>query len=313
MIALTQPEVICTHESDLDGFLSGLLLRQLAQQLYGVNVPLQAFHYQAWRQRQMTERVAWVSDFAFESRLDRAGWVVLDHHAGTERPVRATLVHDPAKSAAKLVYELCRANGLESETLDRLVHLTDVGDLFLEDDPDFALACDYASLVRNYGFWNLHSLLQGDAKRLLNHPLLEVMATRRRIEDPIGYEFARNQVQELSPTVGLVRPPIGNSNLIVHELLNRKATPYSVLTTFFKRGVGQFVVSFRSKNGEALIAATRFEGGGGHPNAAGASLPRGIQDSESAIDYLRQHLAPEAGASGLDNLGDAFADLKWTA
>ena len=34
MLALPKPEVICTHESDLDGFVSGLLLKRLAQKLF---------------------------------------------------------------------------------------------------------------------------------------------------------------------------------------------------------------------------------------------------------------------------------------
>jgi len=55
-------------------------------------------------------------------------------------------------------------NGLASPELDRLVHLNDVADLFLEDDPDFMLANDYANLVKIYQFWNLHSLLGGQMR-----------------------------------------------------------------------------------------------------------------------------------------------------
>lgn len=40
MIALPKPEVILTHESDLDGLLSGALLVRLAQKLFGAEVPL---------------------------------------------------------------------------------------------------------------------------------------------------------------------------------------------------------------------------------------------------------------------------------
>ncbi len=39
MIALPRPEVICTHESDLDGFVSGLLLQGLAEKLFGQRPP----------------------------------------------------------------------------------------------------------------------------------------------------------------------------------------------------------------------------------------------------------------------------------
>ena len=36
-----------------------------------------------------------------------------------------------------------------------------IADLFLEDDPDFVIASDYANLVKIYQFWNLHALLDG--------------------------------------------------------------------------------------------------------------------------------------------------------
>ena len=41
MTALPKPEVIITHESDLDGFLSGLLLQRLAKHLFGAEVRLE--------------------------------------------------------------------------------------------------------------------------------------------------------------------------------------------------------------------------------------------------------------------------------
>ena len=87
---LPKPEVILTHESDLDGFLSGLLLQRLAKHLFGVEIPLQAYHYQAWKTRDLRERSAWVCDFSFEARLDKPDWVVIDHHPnGFEAAARA--------------------------------------------------------------------------------------------------------------------------------------------------------------------------------------------------------------------------------
>jgi hypothetical protein len=311
-MTLATPEVICTHESDLDGLVSGLLLQRLAKHMFGTEITLEAFHYQGWKLRQMSERVAWVADFTFESRFDRPNWLVLDHHAGDFRPKQARLIHDLGKSAALLCYELCVQHGLGSPELERIVHLTHVSDLFLEEDPDFALACDYASLVKNYGFWNLHTVIAGRPEALLDHPLLEVMQVRRRVEDPIGYKLALADVTEISPTVGLVRPPVGNTNLIVHELLNRGATPYPVLVSLHRRGAGVFVVSFRSLNGEALATAQRFEGGGGHPNASGATLPR-LSDHDAAVQFLRTRLAPPAPASrpGATTMAEAFTGLQW--
>src|SRR5437764_5699791 len=81
MQSLPRPEVIITHESDLDGLVSGVLLQRLAEKLFGEKIPLEAYHYNNWRQRDLREKTAWVSDFSFETRLDRSGWVIIDHHA----------------------------------------------------------------------------------------------------------------------------------------------------------------------------------------------------------------------------------------
>jgi hypothetical protein len=66
MISLSKPEVIFTHESDLDGFVAGLLLQKLAKKTYQKTIPLEAYHYNYWKQRDLRERAAWVTDFAFE-------------------------------------------------------------------------------------------------------------------------------------------------------------------------------------------------------------------------------------------------------
>jgi oligoribonuclease NrnB/cAMP/cGMP phosphodiesterase (DHH superfamily) len=148
MSSLPKPEVVCTHESDLDGLVAGVLLQRLARKLHGAEVPLQAWNYQGWKNRQLSERVAWVTDFTFEARLDRPDWVVIDHHSTAVLAQKARLIHDSKKSAALLCYELCREAGLQSAALDRLVDLTNIGDLWLRQSADFELACDYANLVK---------------------------------------------------------------------------------------------------------------------------------------------------------------------
>ena len=180
MTDLPRPEVILTHESDLDGLVAGVLLQRLAKKLFGASVPLEAYHYNFWKQRELRERAAWVADFTFEPRLDKPDWAVFDHHVTDAMPKFARLVHDVNKSAGLICYELCVQHGIESPALERLVHLNNVADLFLEDDPDFVLAGDYANLVKTYQFWNLHTLVGGEIERLLDHPLLEVMAVKRR-------------------------------------------------------------------------------------------------------------------------------------
>src|SRR4051812_38490443 len=139
MIALPKPEVILTHESDLDGFLSGALLQRLAKHLFGTDVRLEAYHYQAWKQRELREKTAWVADFSFEARLDKPDWVIIDHHPNELAPEHARLIHDLNKSAGLLCYELCREQGLGSPALDNLLRWNNISDLFLEDDPEFVV------------------------------------------------------------------------------------------------------------------------------------------------------------------------------
>ena len=308
MTDLTKPEVIITHESDLDGFLAGALLQRLARKLFGAEIPLEAYHYNFWKQRELREQAAWVADFTFEPRLDKPEWLIVDHHVTESAPKFARLIHDVNKSAALLVYELCRQAGLDSPALDRLVHLNNVADLFLEDDPDFVLAGDYANLVKTYQFWNLHALIGGEIERLLDHPLLEVMATKRRVENPLGFEWSRNNVTELSPAAGYVDTVVGNNNLVVHRLLEQQATKYPVLVTLFRRGNLVFA-SFRSRDGEALKVAEKFQGGG-HANAAGAILPKSIRNIPDAVEYLRQILNPQRDVP-LNSLENLFAGTEF--
>lgn len=303
---LPKPDVILTHESDLDGLLSGLLLKRLAQKLFHADVPLCAYQNDAWQKRPLTEKSGWVCDFSFEERLDKPGWVVIDHHPTAVAARNARLIHDVTKCSSLLCYELCRQAGLATPPLDRLVHLTNVGDLFLQQDPDFILAGDYASLVKTYQFWNLVNLTAGDPEGLLNHPLLQVIEVKRRVEDPLGLEWARSHIAPLTPEVGFVDTLIGNSNLIVHQILKEQSTPYSVLLTLLRKGNGTVVVSLRSLNGEALKVAERLHGGG-HPNASGATLPRSIQGVANAVDYLRKILSPIAHSNpGFNSLESAF-------
>ena len=289
--SLSKPEIILTHESDLDGLVSGLLLQRLARKRFGIDVRLEAYHNHNWRNRALEEKSAWVSDLAFEQRLDRENWLIVDHHATTTKPQRALLVHDPEKSASMLCYELCCEAGLRSDALDRLVLLSNVADLFLQDHEDFVIAGDYANLVKNYQFWNLHSLIGGRLEALIDHPLLNVMRAKREVEDPIGLQWSSEHIEGLAPGIGLVHTIVGNTNAIVHQLLTQFETPYEVLITLYRRGNGAFLVSLRSRNGKALEVAKRIHGGG-HPNASGATLPRPIQSLPDAIAYLVKVLNP---------------------
>ena len=300
--------MIITHESDLDGLVAGVLLQRLARKLFNSDVRLEAYHYNNWRQRDLRERSGWVSDLTFEARMDKANWAVIDHHA-TEVPAKsACFIHDVTKSAGLLCYELCQSQGLGSPELDRLVHLSNVADLFLEDDPEFMLASDYANLVKIYQIWNLHALIGGQIENLLEHPLLEVMAVKRRIEDPLGFAWSKKNITEISPTVGFVDTVVGNNNLIVHQILEQQATSYPVLLTLFRRANGVTIASLRSRNGEALKVAEKLQGGG-HANASAATLPRSVKSIPDAIGYLRQVLNPKK-EDAINSLESIFSSLE---
>ncbi len=307
MSSLPQPTVILTHESDLDGLVSGLLLQRLAAKLFGAAPRLEAWNYNGWKTREASEPSAWVCDLTFEPRLDRPNWVIIDHHVTNEEPRHARLIHDITKSAGLLCYELCREHGLDSPELQRIAHLNNLADLFLVDDPDFELSGDYANLVKTYGFWNLHALISGKLENLIDHPLLEVMRVKRRIEDPLGFEWSRANVQEISPVVGYVKTVVGNNNMIVNRLLAEGATKYPVLLTLFRKANGQVLVSIRSQDGGALKVAELLKGGG-HANAAGATLPRSIKQVSDGVDYLKQVLNPRSQPEGaMNNLGDLLS------
>jgi len=305
--SLPRPDVIITHESDLDGLVAGILLQRLARKLFNFDPTLEAYHYNNWKQRDLREKSGWVTDLSFEARLDRPNWAVIDHHVTETAPKNALLIHDIGKSAGLLCYELCKEQGLASPALDRLVHLNNVADLFLEDDPDFVLASDYANLVKIYTFWNLHALVDGQIEKLLDHPLLEVMAVKRRVEDPLGLAWSKGNITEISPTVGFVDTVIGNNNLIVHQLLEQEATKFPVLLTLFRRTNGVIIASLRSRNGEALKIAEKLQGGG-HANASGATLPRSVKTIPDAVAYLRQVLNPKKDEplNSLENLFSAI-------
>ncbi len=87
---------------------------------------------------------------------------------------------------------------------------------------------------------------------------------------------------------------------MVHPLLEEPEQPYKALITFFKKPSGPVTASIRSQNGEALEVARSLQGGG-HPNAAGTTLPRSVTTFEGAVDYLNQLLSPAQPVADVDS------------
>ena len=310
MVFLPEPEIILTHESDLDGFVSGLLLRKLARQLHGIDCELQAWNNEAWSKRQLLEHTAWVCDLTFEKRMDKPSWVVIDHHQTTDRPTHTQLIHSTEKSASLLCYELCKETGIQSPELDKIVHYSNIADLFLEDDPDFEIATDYANLVKSYTFWKLYYVIEGQLERLFDHPLLKVMEVKRQIENPIGLDWSRENITPINDEIAVVEIAVGNGNLIVHQLLKEFEGKYGVLMTLYRKSNASVVVSMRSRQGQALKVAHKL-GGGGHPNAAGATLPKSVRSINEAITYLEAIFKTEPVHTQINPLDDLFKGLKF--
>ena len=55
MSKFLQPEVVVTHESDLDGFVAGHLLQRLANKMFDQETKLQAWNYTNWERRPLRE------------------------------------------------------------------------------------------------------------------------------------------------------------------------------------------------------------------------------------------------------------------
>ena len=69
------------------------------------------------------------------------------------------------------------------------------------------------------------------------------------------------------------------------------------------------IASLRSRNGEALKLAEKLQGGG-HANAAGATMPKSVRTIQDALVYLRQTLNPNPSRgpafNSLESLFDAI-------
>ena len=88
---LLKPEVIITHESDLDGLLSGVLLQRLAKKLFNTTCRSKPIITTSGNSATCARRPAWVADFTFEPRLDKAEWMIVDHHVTEAAPKYAPL------------------------------------------------------------------------------------------------------------------------------------------------------------------------------------------------------------------------------
>jgi len=56
-------------------FVAGLVASKIGQKDYQKTIPLEAYHYNYWKQRDLRERAAWVTDFCFRRAMDKPEWL----------------------------------------------------------------------------------------------------------------------------------------------------------------------------------------------------------------------------------------------
>ena len=137
-VSCPRPDVIFTHESDLDGLVCGCAAATAGRKMFEHRrppggLPLSISGSSATCARNPPGSPTSPSNRAWTGRTGRS----LTITPPIPPPRTPLFIHDITKSAGLLCYELCQQHGLGSPALDRLVHLNNVADLFLEDDPDF--------------------------------------------------------------------------------------------------------------------------------------------------------------------------------
>jgi len=74
MVLLAKADVILTHESDLDGFVSGVLLNG-GTEVFDIDVPLEAYHYNTCGNGAERSCGPWVCDLILKHGwTSRTGW-----------------------------------------------------------------------------------------------------------------------------------------------------------------------------------------------------------------------------------------------
>jgi len=98
----------------------------------------------------------------------------------------------------------------------------------------------------------------------------------------------------------------------MNQLLKEPELSDHVLISVSRRAPYQFGVSLRSRNGKAREVASKLQGGG-HANAAGATLPKSVKSVTTGVEYIRQLLAPkniaDSDENGLSGLASALDNL----
>ena len=278
------------------------------------HVPLEAYNYQNWKLREPRGAItAWVCDLSFEPRLDtrRAGssWTTMPPSSRAERPPvsccttlrRSGRVESAMICAASKRTDRPSLTGWSTSTTSPICTSTQT--------TNFRWPWITPNLVKTYHFWYLLALVEGKFEALFDHPLLEVMAVKRRVEDPLGYEWCAKNVVRLSPLAGYVPTIIGNNNIIAHQLLERKATPFGVMVTLFKKANNTVVASLRSRQARRWFWRRSCKGRRS-PQCPSAYTLAALRRNQfdDAIRYLQKQVFDPAPAKDqpLNSLVQAF-------
>ena len=126
-LKIKRPSLIYTHEADLDGFMSGLILNMVSKVLFKKGSSIRYINYDTMDKIEFRPNDAiWISDLNFpvlNLKPQKNRIFIIDHHKWEQNPIdeQVTYLHDTTKSATLQCFELLEyvVNELENSTEKR--------------------------------------------------------------------------------------------------------------------------------------------------------------------------------------------------
>ena len=304
-LKIKRPSLIYTHEADLDGFMSGLILNMVSKVLFKKGSSIRYINYDTMDKIEFRPNDAiWISDLNFpvlNLKPQKNRIFIIDHHKWEQDPTdeQVTYLHNTTKSATLQCFEVLEyvVNELENSTEKRkyknivesireLVRLTNIGDVFIQSNKeDLLKARSYSRFFIENIKPNLetpHLVLGCKPKEVLysiynNSAYLNYNKTfRKNLEQDLSLyrEQLKDKSNEIKPGIFNVIYEKGDYSLIFNILLEENPNIKAILTAIKNPNTGKWSLSVRSRDGKsAYYIANKYFGGGGHPNAAGAGFP----------------------------------------
>lgn len=324
------PTRIYSHDSDLDGFVSGNILYNISKILFGESPKILYKNYHNLDEIHTDKgEVIWVSDLNYNKSMDNRLndlMFIVDHHRWEPDPIDCTpenpfcdkiyYIHDTTKSASLLCFELLETivNNLNNnpnkekylkyiENIRDLVKWTNIGDIFKYNSTDELIeARSYARYFNDFikpDLLNAHDILNCKEKDIL--PVFYNSYKKSNY-----YENYKNQLtqslmyyeKELNKKRNEIYPGIfnlvydkGDYSMIFNILLEKHQNIKAILTAIRNPNTGDWSLSVRSKDGKtAFYIAKKYFSGGGHPNASGAVLPNKFNRENISTEEVLEYI-----------------------